>query len=474
MLPKKITFIDIETTGVSLVRDRIIEVGLVVVENGRVVNTFQSLVDPQIRIPQEITSITGITQKDIESAPTFREVFEKIDDVFEDSIFVAHNVAFDFGFFKKECRQIGVHFNPKKMCTVKLSRTFFPQERKHNLDSIIQRFSFVCERRHRALDDANVLWNFYEELKKQFGVDSLHHAIAAQIKSPTLPKRLFSDSIEHMPTGPGVYIFYAENGAPLYIGKSTNIKSRVLSHFSNATRESKELRITDQIASLEWKETKGELGALLLENELIKSEQPMYNRLQRMKKKLYVLRKEKNEKGYLYAKLYETEKINSEDLSSIISVFKSKKHAESLLGEKAKQFGLCEKLLGLEKTKKECFLYRLGICKGACIGEENTVFYNTRFIEAFYEIAIKQWPFQSPILVKEQNESGQDLFVIDKWCVLGSISSYEYQQKFTEKNEIEFEYDVYKILQSYIFSLKNQSSITPISKEKVSEFVLIN
>src|SRR5438445_552997 len=154
MLPAKIAFVDIETTGARSFYDRIIEIGILRVENNELVRTFHSLLNPQAYVPKEIELLTGIRAEDVETAPTFRQVKDQILEALEDCIFVAHNVRFDYGFLRNEFKREEISFSAKHFCTVRLSRLLYPRYKKHNLDSLIERLQIPCENRHRALDDA--------------------------------------------------------------------------------------------------------------------------------------------------------------------------------------------------------------------------------------------------------------------------------------------------------------------------------
>src|ERR1700691_2693001 len=113
MLPSKLAFVDIETTGTRSSYDRIIEIGILRVENNKFVKSFQSLINPQSYLPKEITMLTGITQQDIENAPTFRSVKDEILEILNDCTFVAHNVRFDYAFLKHEFLRERITYNSK-------------------------------------------------------------------------------------------------------------------------------------------------------------------------------------------------------------------------------------------------------------------------------------------------------------------------------------------------------------------------
>lgn len=467
MLPENIAFVDIETTGCSLRHDRIIEIGVVKISKGRKIKEFSTLLNPQRYLPQEITRLTGIRSEELENAPTFRQIKDELQELLRDSVFVAHNVRFDYGFLRHEFKKENMSFISRHFCTVKLSKYLYPRHRRHNLDSIIERFGFSCERRHRAFDDANVLFSFYSHVQKSFAPDILEAAVNKALKKPSAPLLLSQGSLTVLPESPGVYIFYGKTGAPLYVGKSINIKYRVLSHFSNDYATSKEMNIAQQVASIETIETAGELGALFKEADLIKKMQPLYNRLLRHARKLTVVKQKKTHQ-YNAAVLEEVSLLTANDLDKILGIFPSKKQAKQFLIRLAKEHMLCEKLLGLENTGKACFAYRLGRCHGACVKEEVSLRYNMRFIQAFSSKKIKRWPFASAILIEEKNPLSEkhEMHVFDKWCYMGTITKEN--ELYTLKNDVFFDVSIYKILLSYLKNIRNHKNIRLVSKEKLS------
>lgn len=176
---KNFTIVDIETTGGSPFFSRIIEVGLLRVEKGKVVEEYQTLLNPGIEIPEFITKMTGIREKDVAHAPTFADIAEALLAKFEDAIFVAHNVNFDYSFLKEEFRRIGWAFNTDRLCTVRLSRSLYKEHKHHNLSAIIKRYNFQVANRHRAFDDAKVLWDFLQHIHTKHDVVEASRAMRA-------------------------------------------------------------------------------------------------------------------------------------------------------------------------------------------------------------------------------------------------------------------------------------------------------
>ncbi len=169
--------VDTETTGLLAHKDRVIEIGLVRVENGKEVDRFHTLLNPGVTLPDIITEITGLTDRDLVGAPKFADIADELASLMDGALFVAHNADFDFRFVQHEFARIEQDFAPERLCTVKLSRTLFPYERRHNLAALIERYGFQTDARHRAFEDALVVWNFLEHLKKNVPDDELTRVV---------------------------------------------------------------------------------------------------------------------------------------------------------------------------------------------------------------------------------------------------------------------------------------------------------
>lgn len=155
---RPLILVDIETTGTSAKNGRITEIAAIRVENMKVVSTFSSLLNPEQVLPSFITRLTGITNEMLWSAPLFKSIGEELAEFMQGGIFVAHNVSFDYGFIKEEYKRLGVNFTMDRLCSVRLSRKLYPEHRRHNLDSVIERLGWDIQNRHRALDDAQVIY----------------------------------------------------------------------------------------------------------------------------------------------------------------------------------------------------------------------------------------------------------------------------------------------------------------------------
>jgi DNA polymerase-3 subunit epsilon len=168
-----LVFVDTETTGFDPVNNRVIEIGLVRVENGKVVDQYQTVINPGVPIPDESYKITGIRKKEMKIAPSLIEVKDQVLSRMRGALFVAHNAKFDFDFIEQELLRLDIQFSMPYLCTVKLSRALFPQYPRHDLTSITQRFSIPVEKRHRAFDDAYALWEFWKIIDKKIPREKL-------------------------------------------------------------------------------------------------------------------------------------------------------------------------------------------------------------------------------------------------------------------------------------------------------------
>ncbi len=454
--------LDTETTGMSASYGHIIELGILRIENGEVVKTFNSLIKPGRPISHTIMGITGITNEELEQAPTFEDVAEEVLELLDDAVLVAHNARFDYSFIKAEFARLEQRYTAKTLCTVKLSRFMFPQQAYHNLDALIEAHSLTCKARHRAFDDAEVLWQFFQTVEKKHGEELLTSSINRALKRHTLPSHLDPELIKNIPNTPGVYIFYNAEGDVLYVGKSIKMRTRVLSHFSNDVRSGKELTLCQETADIEYRETSGELSALFLESQLVKEFSPVYNRALRHVRELAVATRQKNEESYATLSLEYTGEIDPNTLPHVLAVCRSKAQAKALLRKIAKDHGLCEKLMGLEKSAGACFGAQIGKCRGACVGKEGAESYNKRFEKAFSRYKIKAWPFNGPIAVRDEAEEGEGVaYVVDNWC-LTEVIHYSDDTQSSQPLSTMFDLDSYKIFSRFLLDKKNAGKIVPL------------
>ena len=472
--------IDLETTGANPTKDRITEIGIVELFPNGSSREWHRLINPETPIPPFISRLTGISNEMVQDAPLFSEIAEELFTILKDKFFVAHNVRFDYAFIKQEFLKCGIHFKENTLCTVRLSRQLYPNHFKHNLDSIIERLGIEVKDRHRALSDAKVVANFLIHAKEHFSEEQVSKAIQKVTKKPSLPPGIDEHEIDTLPESPGVYLFYGENDLPIYIGKSINLRERVLSHFNSDHKHHKELRLSQQIKRIEHHDTVGELGALLLEAKLIKELNPVHNhRLRRQQQLCSWQWNSGNNKSLLEIK--NTDEINFSQSDNYFGVFQTRKKALDTLRAIADAHGLCLALLGIDKHSKgkACFRAQINKCHGACCGKEDIGHHNLKVQMALEKLRLQNWKWSGAIVIKESNHSQTDFHLIDQWAYFGTYQSYQDAlEANSTRREVIFDYDVYKILIKFIFKsseiivLPNNKSIYHQTEDYLDESLI--
>jgi len=278
LLDAPLAIVDLETTGAHPAHDRVTEIAVIEVDGGEVAGEWSTLVNPGTGIPPAIQALTGITNDMVADAPGFGSLAAQLHERLEGRVLVAHNARFDYGFLKQEFERAGLAYRARTLCTVQLSRRLYPEHAHHNLDSVMQRHGIECKARHRALGDADAVWQFLRVAAAEHGEQVVAVAARQVAKQASLPAHLDRAMVDAIPEAPGVYLFYGEGTAPLYVGKSVAMRTRVLQHFADDLRSARQLQLAREVRRIEWRRTAGELGALLLEARLVKELLPAFNR----------------------------------------------------------------------------------------------------------------------------------------------------------------------------------------------------
>src|SRR5260221_1517276 len=226
-----LAIVDLETPGSRPAAGRATEIGVLEIERFEVVSEWSPLVNPGIVVPSEIQALTGITHRMLAEAPRFADLAGELHERLSGRVFIAHNARFDYGFLRREFDRAGIKFQARSVCSVKLARRLYPRGRGHDLDSLIARHGIACRERHRALGDADAVWQFLRIAAEEHGAEVLTVAARQVAKQPALPPQLDPALIDAVPEAPGVYLLYGDSGPPLYIGKSRSMRSRLLQHF---------------------------------------------------------------------------------------------------------------------------------------------------------------------------------------------------------------------------------------------------
>jgi DNA polymerase III subunit epsilon len=365
--------IDIESTGGDPKKDRITEIAIFIHNGERVIEQFCTLINPETYISPFIVALTGISNEMVAEAPKWEEVSGKIDALTKGRVFVAHNVRFDYSFVSNEYKRMGHRYHRRQLCTVRLSRAILPGLSSYSLGRLCQQVGIPVEHRHRAFGDGAATAELFNVLLQNDRQSFIRDSLKDEISQSIMPPNLRREDIDDLPEETGIYYFKDERGKNLYIGKSTNIRQRVLSHFSGDMDSGKYFELKPKIFSIDYVLTGNELVALLLESHEIKRWMPPYNSAQRRKKYRYGIYRETDENGYTKLKI----SLLKLDAEPVIAVG-SKKGAEGIVAGLADKFNLCLKKCDLDQTSDACLNFYEGKCRGACKNAEPVETYNAK------------------------------------------------------------------------------------------------
>lgn len=404
--------VDIETTGGDPRKDKITEIAIFLHDGKEVIEEYQTLINPERSIPYFITRLTNITNDMVAEAPKFFEVAKKIVELTEGATFVAHNSGFDYNFIRHEFKRLGYKYLRNQLCTVKMSRKYIPGMPSYSLGKICKELGIEINGRHRAAGDAHATVKLFEILLAKANGEIMSTGkqdVVVDFK--TLNKNLNKELIMDLPEETGVYYFYNDKNDLIYIGKSKNIKNRVVSHFgNNGSKRSVEMK--DQIADIGYETTGSELIALLKESEEIKIHKPLFNRKQRRTPISYGLYSFYDQKGYLN---FSVQKIKKEETPH--TTFLNHKEAQNFIYKLIEKHELCQKLCGQYNSAHACFHFGIGMCRGACIGEESSNSYNSRVEAAIEKIDYEQNNFV--IIDQGRDEEEKSVVVLENGKYLG-------------------------------------------------------
>ncbi len=314
----------------------------------------------------------------LKNAPKFYEVAKRIVEITEDCIIVAHNSSFDYRILKTEFKRLGFPFKRKTLCTVELSKQLIPDMASYSLGKLTRALGIPMSDRHRANGDAMATVKLFKMLLAK-DLDKVIVKDAIKVEQKSKMASNLNSIIEEMPSDTGVYYIHNSDGDIIYIGKSNNIRKRIIQHFTGTNSKSK--KIQRLVSTVTYEKTGSELAALLKESAEIKKNKPIFNRALRRTIFTHALYSSIDDNGYINLTI---DKSNREETP--ITTFSTRASGKHFMFKVVDQYHLCQKLTGLYNTKTSCFKYDVKECEGACINEEPVEIYNkkvTRLIEKY-------------------------------------------------------------------------------------------
>lgn len=454
----RLAIVDLETTGADPSRDRITEIAILITEGGALIEQWSSLVNPGMHIPQRIQALVGITDDMVADAPTFSDLADTVHAKLQNAVFVAHNARFDYGFLRAAFEQEKKVWDSAVMCTVKFSRALDPEHGRHGLDAIIARNGYVIDSRHRALDDAQIVWRFLCDAAQRADEARLQRAWDKAYSTGTVP-RLPKGDLEALPTCPGAYVFYSPTGQILQIGRARDLRSQVLGMFTATRTDAKTKKLAASVHDVETWPCAGELGAQLCElklNRQLKNEAPTQALGWRWHRQA--------EMGPVL-ELTDLQESDPRSWQSVFGNFRGEREARTALQEMARQHRLCATRIGLEQGLGACQGVHLGRCNGVCVGQENPRLHDLRLATALAALKLRVWPWPGPVLWRETDtqHARAQTHVFDQWCYLGTADSEAALAELLQHlPECRFDADICRLLQRWFADPEHLAEAMPL------------
>ncbi len=262
--------------------------------------------------------------------------------------------------------------------------------------------------------------------EEEKGEEMVKAAIQYQYRKESMPAHFDAQLIDGLPNSPGVYYFWGENKEPLYIGKSINIRKRVLSHFTADHKSSREMKICQQTRNITFDKTPGELSALILESQKVKALQPVYNRKLRRVKTFFSIHLNEADEGILKPDILPVTELPGIK-TKLYGLFASNKKATQAIEAICDEHNLCYIVCGLERgSNRGCSSHQLKKCRGYCVGKQSSLQHNVKMLEGMGNLALQTWPYDGPIAITESDKEGNHKhLIVNNWCLLGIADSLD-------------------------------------------------
>lgn len=417
--------VDVETTGGKFNEEGITEIAIYRFDGNTIVDQFSSLINPLREIQPFVQRLTGINSKMLVNAPKFYEVAKRIVEITEDAVLVAHNAEFDYRIIRTEFKRLGFDFERQSLCTVDLAQKLIPDVPSYKLGKLVRSLGIPISDVHRAHGDAMATVELFKVLLEK---DSEKEIISAHVK--TLNKKQvpykYLNIIEDLPTETGVYYIHNKEGKIIYIGKSKNIKKRVLTHLTGKARKAE--KIQKALHSVTYELCGNECLALLKEQHEIKKNQPRLNHALKFRHFAMGIRLDRSTP---YHQLIIEQVRQDEDY---LDVFKNKKEAEGRLRFWIEEYELCTQQSSFARQQTACFRHGIGICKGACLAEEKCEAYNER-VQAVADSLL--YPHENMLIIDKGKKVSEKSFIYIKEGIFQGYGYFQLNHQIKTIDKIE-------------------------------------
>jgi DNA polymerase III subunit epsilon len=413
LLTRPLAFVDLETTGLSPSVDRVAEVGVVTADGDRI-ERWTTLVAS--------ADSTRTSSGDWEGAPRFVDIARDLARRLDGRLLLAHNARFDHAFLTSEFERAGVYLQCDVVCTVMLSRKLSPDLARHDLDSLAAAHGLVADIRHRALPDADLLWQWWQSIRRTHKAADIEAAIAALLEGPVLPAELDPAIVAALPSAPGAFVLHGEGDEPLIIRAAANLRAHVVNYFRINRASRKALEHAHRVRNITWRRTRGMVGARLHAAAL---------RTRRTSEWTWRFAPEA-------VPCITIVPLTEGDESC--GRFKSERKARNALARLAEKHRLCHSLAGA--ASEACRACPVDGTRGGCRGETQRKKQLLRLYPLLRPLRIDAWPHTGPIGLRERS----DLHIVDRWRFLGTARTEDDVNALLDARREGFDFDMYRLL----------------------------
>jgi len=405
--------LDVESTGGSPKRERIIEIAIIKTDGKKILDSYQSLVNPEKIIPPFVCKLTGISNEMVETAPTFEEIASQIKDFTENCILVAHNAFFDYGFLKSEFKYVGEYYQRQRLCTVKFAQRIVPDLPGYSLTKLTDHFGIVNESVHRAYGDTLATTHLFHKLLQLSDGELLDQLLRRNYVNHLDDVKIPEEQIETLPDETGLLNFHNNKKELIYTTRASDVYQRMTDMLFYYKKETHKGNMLRNATSISYNHTGSELLAQLLEIETINKNKPSFNRKSYSLNYVTKLEVVRNKFGYDELKIVRKQKVEKSGY-----YFANRYEAESVLGKLIRKNKLCPAYAGQAQNKNNsCDFFKNKLCNGACQHKEEPAEYNKRVKAALRWFNYKHKSF---ILLDEGPKHKQKvLFLIENNRCLG-------------------------------------------------------
>ena len=436
----RLAFVDVETTSVGPVDNRIAEIGVVIVDGARI-DEWSALLDPGRRIADLPSEFGGepawFCADRATERPRFRDIATELASRLDGCLLVAHNARFDYAFLKTEFERAGMPFERPIVCSLMLARVLYPAHDCHDLDALCARHGVTIGERHRALPDARLLHQVWTAIGRDQPADAVRAAIDAQLAEPLLLPDVDAGMIDSLPAMRGVFELLDAGDAVLLAGRASNIRLQMRRYFRLDRHCARAAAIAARVKRIRWQPACGPLDARLQELALSRDSRGGAT------KRPPALSIRIDPVATPAASIVDLGSIPAGE-ADLFGIYATARKATNALLKVAVAHALCHRLLGVRgKIPCACALPAGGEARTSSACAQQRTRHLMRLTAALSPIRLRPWPYAGPVAIRERKV----VHVFDQWEHLGSVRTTSDMLRLPQQRRNGFDVKIHALLQ---------------------------